>query len=164
MLSYIIVYSCVSSCKWILFYVSLYYKGAGLCICISYCITVCYVGICIYVFVRVLCAGMVYLVKGLGKLSTSGCVTLLPSLHTDLDLISGGMVKNLHYLYTEDLLALDSCREYADPSHLVVLREISTPLDWSMWSAKLSDHPDKHFSSYILSGGFRIGFIRFPSH
>ena len=28
-------------------YVSLYYKGAGLRICISYCITVCYVGICI---------------------------------------------------------------------------------------------------------------------
>ena len=60
--------------------------------------------------------------------------------------------------------SVDSCREYADPSHLVVSREISTPLDWRTWSAKLSDHPDKRFSSYILSGireGFRIGFIRF---
>jgi len=83
---------------------------------------------------------------------------------TDLALFSGGMIKDLHYLYTEGLLALDSCREYADPSHLVVSREISTPLDWSRWSAKLSDHPDKRFSSFILSGikeGFRIGFIRF---
>ena len=36
------------------------------------------------------------------------------------------MVKDYPYLYTEDLLVLDSCREYTDPSHLVVSREIST--------------------------------------
>jgi len=55
---------------------------------------------------------------------------------TDLALFSGGMIKDLHYLCIEDLLALDSCREYADPSHLVVSREI--PPLWTGAHGQLS--------------------------
>ena len=74
---------------------------------------------------------------------------------------------NIHtgnYVYTEDLLALDSCRSGKAPHSS--LTDIVTPLQVEVWAAALAQHPDSRFRSYILSGiqhGFRIGF-RYASH
>ena len=41
------------------------------------------------------------------------------------------------------------------------LTEINTPLQWQAWETALSNHPDRQFVNYLLSGlrdGFRIGF------
>ena len=41
------------------------------------------------------------------------------------------------------------------------LSTIATPLNLQAWRTALSDHPDRQFASYILSGienGFRVGF------
>ena len=65
------------------------------------------------------------------------------------------------YVYSEDLLALDSCREPQATSQVVISREIYTPLHWLRWAHGLANHPDPVFTGFILSGirgGFRIGF------
>ena len=64
-----------------------------------------------------------------------------------------------HYIYTDHLLALDSC--VAPTYHPLENIEICSPLHIPQWSSLLYSHPDKEFASYILQGisaGFRIGF------
>ena len=64
------------------------------------------------------------------------------------------------YIYTSDLLALDSCRppiEHQDSK----LCTVCTPVNTSLLVECLSSHPDKRFADYIAKGfkeGFRIGF------
>ena len=64
------------------------------------------------------------------------------------------------YIYTSDLLALDSCRppiEHQDSK----LCTVCTPVNTSLLVECLSSHPDKRFVNYIAKGfkeGFRIGF------
>ena len=65
------------------------------------------------------------------------------------------------YQYTRDLLALDQCRAKKPWEPPASLGAIESPFRWERWAARLADHPDKKFSSYILEGissGFRIGF------
>eukprot|EP00731_Ephydatia_muelleri_P018367 Em0011g407a len=65
------------------------------------------------------------------------------------------------YQYTRDLLALDQCRAKKPWEPPASLGAIESPFRWERWAARLADHSDKKFSSYILEGissGFRIGF------
>ena len=81
----------------------------------------------------------------------------------DIDVYTRGMVKNNTYVYLNHLLAFDSCRPVEDLSRLVILPEIHSPLQASVWASELSGHPDKVYVKYILQGiseGFRIGFDR----
>ena len=67
------------------------------------------------------------------------------------------------YLYTSDLLALDSCHPGGCPSRHPSVTHIVTPLKLSAWRVVLSEHPDIQFATYILNGiehGFRVGFER----
>ena len=70
-----------------------------------------------------------------------------------------GMVSNGLHIYTDHLLAIDSCRS---PSpHCRLPMEIFTPLNIHQWTQQLQSHPDGRFFSYIIQGissGFRIGF------
>ena len=69
------------------------------------------------------------------------------------------------YLYTSQLMQLDSCRS---PSNSVLptlsdLTAIRSPFSPDAWEAALTTHPDRAYVSYLLSGlkhGFRIGFDR----
>ena len=92
------------------------------------------------------------------------CNRLFPSITgEELNLFTGGMVADNTYVYSEDLLALDSCWEPQATSQAVISREIYTPLHWLSWAHGLVDHPDLVFTGFILSGirgGFRIGFHR----
>ena len=79
----------------------------------------------------------------------------------DWRVFSQGMVSDDCYIYTDHLLALDSCKAPNHPSHLPM--EIYTPLNLFQWSHHLQSHPDRLFFSYIIQGislGFRIGFDR----
>ena len=70
------------------------------------------------------------------------------------------------YVYYDDLLALDSCRELLGTGAVVISRDILTPLIWQSWAQELVGHPDQAFTNFILSGisnGFRIGFGRHQS-
>ena len=65
----------------------------------------------------------------------------------------------------QDLIALEACRP--DVARVVPLplciQQISTPLVLKAWRQALEPHPDRRFSSHILTGtaeGFRIGFDR----
>ena len=74
-----------------------------------------------------------------------------------------GMLLNDSCVYTDHLLALDSCIN-PDPQSVNILSlEVYSPLNLHQWMQDLQLHPDKEFSSYILRGirdGFRIGFNR----
>ena len=70
-----------------------------------------------------------------------------------------GNVVDGQYLYTKDLLKLKSMSTGLGPN---IFRP-ATPLRLSAWQEALADHPDRHFSSYILHGisyGFHIGADR----
>ena len=74
-----------------------------------------------------------------------------------------GMVKDNLYVYLDHLLAFDIYRPVEDLSCLVILPEIHTLLQTSVWATELSDHPDKAYVEYILQGisnEFRISFER----
>ena len=63
------------------------------------------------------------------------------------------------------LHALDRCRPAEGYHHPPTSNwnQIVTPLQISEWRAALNNHPDKEFTSYILSGiqkGFRLGYER----
>eukprot|EP00731_Ephydatia_muelleri_P035222 Em0106g7a len=67
------------------------------------------------------------------------------------------------YRYTDDLLALDSCRAAQADTQLLSgpLAAISTPLRWVSWEKALGSYPDDSLRHYIVSGlrdGFWIGF------
>ena len=69
------------------------------------------------------------------------------------------MVKNIHYLYMDDLEMLDSFRPIHDD--LVLQYRAHSPLNFFQWRLLLAEHPDIHFKNFILEGvqaGFRIGF------
>lgn len=77
-------------------------------------------------------------------------------------LCSNGMVQGRHHFFSSHLMALDACR----PTQTQGGADYSvtgSPLNTAQWSKLLKDHPDKHYSQYILKGiqeGFRIGFNR----
>ena len=65
------------------------------------------------------------------------------------------------------LLKMDSYRPpgHSEPPLKLQLSSstIATPLNLQAWRTALSDHPDRQFASYILSGienGFKVGFNR----
>jgi len=71
------------------------------------------------------------------------------------------MVTDSCYIYTDHLLALDSCR--APIHHSLQNTEMYTPLNILQWALQLHPHLDQQFRSYIIqriSSGFRIGFDR----
>ena len=74
-----------------------------------------------------------------------------------------GMLLNDSYVYTDHLLALDSCIN-PDPQSVNILSlEVYSPLNLHQWMQDLQLHPDKDFSSYILRvirEGFRLSFNR----
>ena len=79
----------------------------------------------------------------------------------DLELFKSGLVRNGNYLYTQDLLALDSHRPLRDSSTSGA--QYDSPLVWERWAQLLEHHPDRRFVEYILTGirqGFCIGFNR----
>jgi len=66
------------------------------------------------------------------------------------------------YIYTDDLITMDSYHPYGHMGPLVDLPLLatSTPLNPQAWRTALSQHPDRQFTSYILSGiedGFQAG-------
>ena len=64
------------------------------------------------------------------------------------------------YIYMEDLVKLDECR---DPACPVQWPTCPSPVRLSNWLEFLRCHPDQTFASYIHSGllsGFRIGYNR----
>ena len=66
-------------------------------------------------------------------------------------------------MYTQDLIALDSCRPRCGMALLPPSPEdtINTSLTWSALEETLHNHPDRLFREYIVSGlkdGFRVGF------
>ena len=66
-------------------------------------------------------------------------------------------------MYIEDLLTLDLCRPLSETHGCQLGGRACSPLIQSQWSALLTDHPDRRFAEYIVSGiqqGFRIGFNR----
>ena len=66
------------------------------------------------------------------------------------------MLSNDSYMYTDHLLAFDTCMNPEPQS-------VNSPLQLQQWMQDLHLHPDREFSSYILRGikeGFRIGFNR----
>ena len=70
-------------------------------------------------------------------------------------------IRNGNYLYTQDLLALDSHRPLRDSPTSGA--QYDSPLVWEGWAQLLEHHPDRRFVEYILTGirqGFRIGFNR----
>ena len=84
-------------------------------------------------------------------------------IHSELQVFTRGMVKNNVYVYMEHLRALDSFRQAADLSHLIITQEVHTPLSLKDWASELSDYPDRAFSKFIVEGianGFHIGFNR----
>ena len=60
------------------------------------------------------------------------------------------------YVYTKDLLQLGSYhpRGHSEPPLELQssLSPIATPLNLQAWRTALSSHPDRQFTSYILSG------------
>ena len=82
-------------------------------------------------------------------------------LELDLDLYTCGMVKNIHYLYMDDLEMLDSFRPIHDD--LVLQYRAHSPLNFFQWRHLLAEHPDIRFKNFILEGSpsrFPIGFNR----
>ena len=73
-----------------------------------------------------------------------------------------GQVKDNQYIYTNHLLAFDSCHPlHTTPSSISEHHKVYTPLILERWSDELLLHPDQCFVQYILNGitnGFRIGF------
>ena len=71
-----------------------------------------------------------------------------------------GMVSDGWYIYTDHLLALNSCTSQPPP---FLSLEVYTPLITDQWDQYLQSHPDEQFVSYILQGissGFRIDFVQ----
>jgi len=57
------------------------------------------------------------------------------------------------------LVALDQCKLQYSQHLSEVMQHIQTPLVWESWKAALSEHPDKTYTGYFLSGiknGFHI--------
>ena len=72
--------------------------------------------------------------------------------------MSGGKHK-----YTDQLMALNKCRPVTTPIQVGSRSNVTTPLHYEIWAEQLSDHPDRAFVSYRVTGlceGFRIGFNR----
>ena len=62
--------------------------------------------------------------------------------------------------YMSNLLQLDSRGKQESGSVYSRLAPLATPLILPAWQRKLSKHPDKEFTAYVLNGieqGFRIG-------
>ena len=88
---------------------------------------------------------------------------LFTGLSLDSELVKHGLVKSSMYLYTEDLLALDSHRPTRAISTQTFQPQSYSPLVWEKWAQSLKNHPDRRFVEYLLKGikqGFRIGFNR----
>ncbi len=65
------------------------------------------------------------------------------------------------YPYTNDLVALEACRDPESGPLPARWCRVTTPLNLHAWTVCLADHPDKQFVAYILHGiacGFSIGF------
>jgi len=62
------------------------------------------------------------------------------SVDMDLDFHTSSMLKNKQYLYTEDLLSLDSCRPIQD--EFIIPHCANSPLNRSQCKIFLEDHPD----------------------
>ena len=92
------------------------------------------------------------------------------SVDMDLDFHTSSMLKNKQYLYTEDLLSLDSCRPIQD--EFITPHCANSPLNLSQCKIFLEDHPDTYFKDFILTGiqsDFWIGFnchvtLKFSDH
>ena len=60
-------------------------------------------------------------------------------------------------------MALEKCRPLTTPIQVGSRSNVTMPLHYEIWAEQLSDHPDRAFVSYIVTGlreGFRIGFNR----
>jgi len=71
------------------------------------------------------------------------------------------MTNHNQYRYMKDLLLLDACRPTQEEFRVPF--KAASPLNLSMWTSLLADHPDPSFTNYILTGiqdGFRLGFDR----
>ena len=68
----------------------------------------------------------------------------------------------MHYLYTSDLLELDQCRPQSGKWTVQErLLGVFTPLHVDRWESSLTQHLDRDYVDYILTGikeGFRVGF------
>ena len=68
-----------------------------------------------------------------------------------------------HHQYTNDLLALDSCKRATLIRLPPYANSIVSQLDWRQWQASLTRHPDKAFADFVVEGikdGFRDGYAR----
>ena len=87
----------------------------------------------------------------------------MAGLHNSTFLVMSYTIQCLgRYVYTEDLLAKDSCRPVAGSEVLQKrMQDINTPLQWQRWDKCLVTHPDQEFRQYIVNGirsGFGVGF------
>ena len=65
------------------------------------------------------------------------------------------------YPYMDDLLQKDHCRHHPPVILPPGLSKNPSPLQWETWKELLRDHPDRQYTSYIISDfkeGFRIGY------
>ena len=63
----------------------------------------------------------------------------------------------------EHLRILESFIQAVDLSHLIISKEVHTPLSLTNWTLELLDYPDIEFFKFIMEGianGFHIGFNR----
>ena len=81
----------------------------------------------------------------------------------ELQAHSSGLVSGGKHKYTDQLMALNKCRPVTTPIQVGSRSNVTTPLHYEIWAEQLSDHPDRAFVSYRVTGlceGFRIGFNR----
>jgi hypothetical protein len=67
-----------------------------------------------------------------------------------------------HYIYMQDLRALDQCVPQEVVPLPAALCRVQTPLVGREWQAELSHHPDREYMQYIISGitsGFELDLI-----
>ena len=65
------------------------------------------------------------------------------------------------YTYTQQLLALESCKPVTNKSLPPELLRITSSARVGAWAEALAHHPDRQFADYVIQGfsrGFRIGF------
>ena len=82
-------------------------------------------------------------------------------ISTCIEFMAHNMQRDGKYMYTSDLLALDSCRATRNNYLPEYCTRITTPLLADRWQHELKDHKDIDLKQYIVDGirrGFRIGF------
>ena len=78
-----------------------------------------------------------------------------------MNIVGGVNLEGSHYLYMQQLMEIDKCRQVPKLTPPQELTAICTPLVLAVWREKLAGYPDPAFSDYILKGiseGFRIGY------